>query len=632
MMRWLKLDEDRDPAAPSLISAAADTAACLLVETYYFDLDHRSEVELVVATQFQPVEVTVDRVHFFSTPYSDGDTIEAYVDAAERDAHERPRNGPPAYLGYSILRPSRDARIGRSLISPWATVPFRPPQDENDADLPHTFGYSVGESIPAEVIFEQVRTAVPESVNIYGRDFRAVGVPFMEQDGNILRCAHVSAWICHYSAVLRGMIPRRTTGQLHRAGHTTTSIARAYPSMGLSTSELSAILRDVQLAPEIVTKEELLTERLEASWADRAALFRENDQLTEASVQDGEAGLRAAEDKSRLWIRENLTATVCRYLNSGLPIILARNIHNHTQVIVGYLRESDLRKKDPDIGREHHSDVVAFLVSDDQAGPFELVYVEEIVDQLIAQDLSNELFIPLPDALWVSGDMAERIGTALFPRIADRRVELLNGDTAEGGEAGDRLREFTDSMAADKDRYAVRTYVTAGVDFKRSAVSRMSDDPDLVNAIRKAQLPRFIWVCEAIDRVLRGDNKPSVVATMVLDATQLIHSATGKTPDEDVDPLFVHLPTLFFSPSYRAQIMGAWADYSVTQQTVDIADESDLAEVDSIDYEEDDTGIELAEYFWHHTQLDAYHSGRWGSHLLAELPDATSAKGAIRPN
>ena len=646
-LTWLGLDGDN---ARALLGGLARGTRCILMEQYYFDIDHRSEIELIQAIQFAPADVTVDRIHFFSLEFTHGDSIHDYLadahkraadadarkKAAEADAHKRaePAESPeiPIYLGYSILRSRRDARIGRSLISPWAAVKFRPPHDLNGDSVAHSFGYADGEMIDPAVVYEQVRTAVPETVDVYGHDFRAVGVPFMEQDGYILRCAHVSAWICHYSAVLRGLISRRTTGQIHRAGHTTTSVARPYPSAGISSVELGATLREVQLAPETLGFSELSEPRTAQTWADRNDLFARNATFLKLKGKSGAKGEQANEDLQRLWLRENLTATVCRYLNSGLPIIIARNVDNHTQVVVGYLRASDLTKADSKTSDGSHSDVTAFLVSDDQEGPFELVYVDEIIDELLAEELNNEVFIPLPDAVWLSGDTAEALGVSIVQRMADTRVEQLDGSSEEGGAASDEFREFAETLSSGVESFTVRTYVTAGTDFKHSAATRMDGDLAMVNAIRRLQLPRFVWVCEVIDRNLRATrNQPSVVATIVLDATQLIQASAREAAYEDVEPLFAHLPRCFYAPSYQYETKGYPEPFLAKPQIYDVGASFDELDELATALDEDD----LIDIFWHATEIGPYYTGRWGYRLLEGLLPTNVgafAKGAVAKN
>lgn len=646
-LTWLGLEGDN---ARSLLAGLARGTRCILMEQYYFDIDHRSEIELIQATQFAPADVTVDRIHFFSLEFTHGDSIHAYLadahekaaeadarkKAAEADPHKRDEEVEsariPIYLGYSILRSRRDARIGRSLISPWAAVKFRSPRDLKRRSVAHSFGYTDGEMIDPAVVYEQVRTAVPETVDIYGHGFRAVGVPFMEQDGYILRCAHVSAWICHYSAVLRGLISRRTTGQIHRAGYTTTSVARSYPSAGISSVELGATLREVQLAPETLGFSELSEPRAAQTWADRNDLFARNAKFLKLQDKPGTKGERANEDLQRLWLRENLTATVCRYLNSGLPIIIARNVDNHTQVVVGYLRASDLTKSEDKASEESHSDVTAFLVSDDQEGPFELVYVDEIIDELLEEELNNEVFIPLPDAVWLSGDTAEALGVSIVQRMADTRVALLDGSTEEGGAASDGLRKFAETLGSGVEAFTVRTYVTAGTDFKHSAATRMEGDISMVNAIRRLQLPRFVWVCEVIERSLRAKrNQPSVVATIVLDATQLIQAPAREVAHEDIEPLFAHLPRFFYAPSYQYETKGYPEPFLAQAQIYDFtATFDDVYELGAT-LDEDD----LIDIFWHRTDIGPYFTGRWGHRLLEGLLPTNVgafAKGAVAKN
>ncbi|PRC48847.1 hypothetical protein C6A85_77755, partial [Mycobacterium sp. ITM-2017-0098] len=114
----------------------------------------------------------------------------------------------------------------------------------------------------------------------------------------------------------------------------------------------------------------------------------------------------------KIWVRENLTATICRYLNSAMPTILLRQPERegavgHAQVVVGYLRDVDLATPIKESSESTHSDVVAFIASDDQEGPYQIVSVDELVDEYTSERCDeSSVVIPLPRSIWLSGDFA----------------------------------------------------------------------------------------------------------------------------------------------------------------------------------------------------------------------------------
>jgi hypothetical protein len=59
-----------------------------------------------------------------------------------------------------------------------------------------------------------VRTSVTEPVNFFGQQLQAHGVPFAQQNAQLGACAQAAAWMCHFTAYLRGDTARRTKADL----------------------------------------------------------------------------------------------------------------------------------------------------------------------------------------------------------------------------------------------------------------------------------------------------------------------------------------------------------------------------------------------------------------------------------
>ena len=503
-------EPDADKPLRRLLEAFTAEANLLVIEDVYFDIDYRSEFSKTHELSFAAKSPDTSRWHFFqgSVPKSNRHL---------RDAVKRAKS----YFGYTVIRPQSVGRVGRSIVSP------------NSKTI---------ELAPSTTLAEQVRTIVAEPVQVFGVPLVARGVPFMEQDGHLLRCPHVAAWMCHYAAVLRGFVPRRPSGQFHGAVEPTEAFGRPYPSEGLSTFSLCATLRVVDLPPEALDADTLRKSRT-FHWQDRKLFV--------------DAVKKASKDEARkLWVRENLTATICRYLNSAMPAILLRlpeseGAVGHAQVVVGYLRDVDLAKPKIASAESTHSDVVAFIVSDDQDGPYEIVSVENLVDEYTSERCDeSSVVIPLPRSIWLSGDSAEQAAATWIDAVAksgmkDEVTRLTEGAApSKRAEVSRAVDDFCERILQSEGRhFAVRSYVKPGSDFKSDLSSRVGE-PKLTRHLGHLQLPKYVWVSEVIDRELRAADHPSVRATIIFDATA-VH-LEGRSQYEDIEPLLIHIPGLAF--------------------------------------------------------------------------------------
>lgn len=530
-----------------LFSSFSESARTLVIEFDYFDLDYRSEVAVRQESTFSALQWATDRLHFFSAmPDKDSDQ-RLYTFAkmcAGRTSIDSPSNS--GYLGYAVI-PRNSRRVGRSLVTPRAAIR----NDRNEIVF------------PSSKVAEQTRTAAAETVNLFGNYLVAVGIPFMEQDGNVVRCAHVSAWMCHYTAVLRGAVARRPIAQLNTSSASPLEFGRRYPSLGLTVHEMTAILKASDMPPDILTYGVLRQSR-QPSWSDRRDMRVEMESHEEvfnrspSSVDDEELLRRDRLAADVAWTKENLSAAICRYLNSGMPVVLLRRREDHTQVVVGYLRESDLvgtklASAQPS-DREPTSDVMYFLISDDKDGPFYVVSLADLVDEIVRRH--TDVLVPLPHSLWLSGSDAEILGTRVLEQMVARRLDRLSqvdspwlSDDAQAREVAlTRLQDFAKGML--NASYTVRTYAATGVDLKESFEKRV-DNAELAESLNVIQLPRYVWVIEAIHRGSRkAQNPKSVHATVVLDATELPSvNLNSRRALRTEPPLFAHLPGQILAPT-----------------------------------------------------------------------------------
>jgi hypothetical protein len=430
----------------------------------------------------------------------------------------------------------------------------------------------------------------------------------MEQDGYILRCAHVSAWICHYSAVLKGLVARRPTASFIEGPQFEGRVGRPYPSEGVYVGGLINMLGNVDLPPEVCSIDSLAEAR-KLTWADSSELEEEVESAERALKLSARKRGSVSRDRARrrldrMWIRDNLSSTVCRYLNSGIPSILCRQAMGHTQVVVGYVRADDLAVDIKARRRKSstHIEVRSFIVSDDTMDPYCVIDVDDIVNEISPEVgvAPTVMLIPLPRGLWLTGEVAERSAIDWMQSFAKARLVALDDWEAIDSERVEIHREALTEFAAatsksGMNRLTVRSYAMYGADFKESVADRFALEPIFVRRVGQMQLPKYVWVTEAIDRKLRGEDKLEAVrSTVVIDATTIVSSRNA--PPSTILPLLAHIPGQAFTAS-----------------PTQISDENDMA-----------TG-------WFECRLTPYRTGRWHhqytKHMSAERV-ASRAKGA----
>jgi hypothetical protein len=219
---------------------------------------------------------------------------------------------------------------------------------------------------------------------------------------------------------------------------------------------------------------------------------------------------------------------------------------------------------------DDNTEVCAFVVSDDEKGPFEVIEVEEIVDSLLSQVSPTAVLVPLPDGVWLNGPNAERLGARVFRaavencasslrsyldrqplQVADEAAKSdkepesdagelsvrLEGDRADAMEVLanlDSLEAVVGTRESSAVRLSLRSYVVPSTDFKVGFAERCGDDLGTLAHVQLAELPRFVWVVEVMDRRRRERHEASVIGEVVLDATDL--------ELEETQIRLVHLP------------------------------------------------------------------------------------------
>jgi hypothetical protein len=159
------LDEAYDPASVATTLKGKINPRCraVLVEHPYIDKDYRSTYYNFYAKKGYRYDASCARLHFFEDPVALGPGL--LLKSKGRSLSEN-------YFGYMVLRPTRLATIGRSVLSPSLVGGFH----GNVIDATHR-------------------------VHLLGHRFTVKGFPYMSQHTDISVCAHVACWaiLRHYS-------------------------------------------------------------------------------------------------------------------------------------------------------------------------------------------------------------------------------------------------------------------------------------------------------------------------------------------------------------------------------------------------------------------------------------------------
>lgn len=299
-------------------------------------------------------------------------------------------------------------------------------------------GARVGRTMlrPPPDLAERVFCQASDSVNVFGQPMTVTGTPFMAQDAQLGVCAHMTLWVTGYHHHLAYGDPRQLAADVADAIPVSMGLGRPSPSTGLKVDQITAASYELG----------------------RPSLLYECDHLPSG---------------------ESIPRVACRYLNSGMPVIVAAG-GRHAFVLVGYWRD------DPGEPEEK----IRFIAQDDERGPYHVV--EDFAND--AYGPWDHLVVPLPPKVFVPGEVAEEIG----------RERLLSA-AAKSGEP--ETRQIVDHHQLDKSddlSIAFRSTVMRSNRFKETMHLRGASD-NVVALYRRMQLPRWIWVIEAIRRaVLRG--------------------------------------------------------------------------------------------------------------------------------
>lgn len=329
---------------------------------------------------------------------------------------------------------------------------FVPPPDRCERLLFFAGGTFLGFSVMRPTHKTVGRTAVAPPVELerfvsclathrvrpYGLRYTVDAFPFISQDGQYGRCAHAAIWAVARYHHLVHRAPRHSIASVVEAAGTRENVDRTTASDGLYLNEVAVALRGLGLP---------------AKAYDPARPPTPN---------------------------ETLTTVVCRYLNSGFPVMV--NTPGHLTVLIGHGQDGD---------------DVFFIRSDDNCGTYERVdHPNTAQDRLGTWAM---MLVPFPARIHVPGEAAEIAAGREFLRLAGVDEETAVWQDAHlNGE----LR--------------LRTYACDAADYKIGLAGRQAV-AEVVRHHRTTPASAWIWVTEF--QLRDADAGHNVVGEVAIDAT-----------------------------------------------------------------------------------------------------------------
>ncbi len=201
---------------PLLVQRINTSIRRIVVEYPYVDKDYRDTYYHDFSKRHGDFDRNCVRLHFFTNEFND-----ILIDLTN-DTYHQFRFG---YGGFMVLRDTKVGTGGRSYLEPTA----------------------IGNRADGFLCVEET------SSHLRGFRFQARAFPWMQQDGNITRCAHVALWsIIRYFTDKYPYYPEIT---LHRITELLESEQRKNPSIGMTIEQIAQIFRDSRFFPGIYFRE-----------------------------------------------------------------------------------------------------------------------------------------------------------------------------------------------------------------------------------------------------------------------------------------------------------------------------------------------------------------------------------------
>jgi hypothetical protein len=476
----------------ALFKHVADLGAkYAIVETPYIDRDYTSDYLSFYAGAFKDHARTTKRIHFFTEDVSQIFELPLcdQVDALEALSQKSENPSSPRYCGFVVVRPIAQGPLGRTVLR-----------------FPQVRGLTVRPAARAD--FQS---------HILGARMNVTGAPFIQQDMKLGACAQASIWMAGRAVETRH---RRTSSYTIAEitdlaiNPTDSELSRSLPagSEGLNPMHMIRALRGMGHQPLHM-------------------FFKETDDAATATPR----------------VKIDAGEVIHRYLDSGLPVIIAMADIGHAVCAVGYVEVPGSAVRE---GKTHSIFVRGLIVHDDQRGPYRVLPlaaedIEHLPDDrllrkgdvvLTVENNVSHMFVPLPSRVFLSAEKADIVVRDYIHSTSAASKDIIKVVHDDDEASGEIVRQFFKGV--EDGRWVQRTYLTTAARYRRH-ISRSEMTEEMKTGIISRSLPHFVWVTELMDRSSTQEGPSGarrVIGHFVLNATS--------STDYNSDLLIAQMPHL----------------------------------------------------------------------------------------
>lgn len=369
--------------------------------------------------------------------------------------------------------------------------------------------------------------------NLLGVDFKVTGTAYLQQDARVGACAQVSIW----------------AGMRH--------LHARYGYDWVSVSDITRLATPT--APH------------EATSLPAGSDFLTSERMLRAISEAGYQPL--------CFGSPDIASAILPYVESGIPVILGLKIGTevgHAVTVIG--RVFAKQAQPTNIAADY---VPAYIVHDDQGGPYMLLPIEDPAstphpfgdDTIMRTTASDKIELSASHATFAVALMSPRVfstAAAAEVSVRDRINETLSRMpcirrklNALGLSVNERLLSELQDAHAD-DNIVLRTYLTSAAGYRRHIADGTACD-DLKDALLALHLPHFTWITEIAS--IDSYNHSSAGMRRIYGHTIIDATSTGRDGD---GLLALHLPGLLFTRDVDA--------LGQEQEKLDIIEGDDLYE------------------------------------------------------
>lgn len=439
------------------LKTAPWSAQAVIFEYDYVDRDYQDEFSAFYSKAFKSYPSRCVRLHFFSCKIS----------PRVKKNFGRFRK---FYLGFMVLRPTDLQRMGRTILTP--------PINDPNAEFIHC--------------------CATFSAHLLGDKFPIWGMPFVQQDTQVGACAQASLWVVARYMAQRFGHREFLPSEVNHLAKSKNAHGRAYPAeFGLNFSQMLDALEGMGFF----------------AWSYASLGLADCAQhIEQAFPIDPSMSPSDQERALQMQCSAKLADITYRYIESGLPVILATN--NHALVAIGHTYDAT-SSASVSIQR-----IPSWIVHNDNTGPYIHMPVLSHQPGRLSFLEVQSIIVVAPREVTLRGEEAEAMAMRSIAELLTQPTKTSSAPTWL-----ELFKKLRPDLANCLDQLEYRSFLIPSVEFQSQLKSDIQEgrfDRFLGEKIISLDFPRFIWVTEiSSSQLLNHPDRTSrhCLGRVILDST-----------------------------------------------------------------------------------------------------------------